>query len=326
MHTNAEWMLWNHVLERLQGGATVAFITVVAHEKGSPGKTGFKMAITADGESLGTIGGGVMEHSMKEQYAERLRDGKDFCELRTLVHALQSKRGEPSGLTCAGSETICAMSLRERDIPCIASILEAVTDHLPAVLELTTIGMSCTHVKQPVHATFEQVSAFGWTYRENIGPEYALYIIGGGHVGAALSRIAAGLNFYVVVYDDREGLHMPGEDVDADKKIVDAYSRLASHIAEPRKSFAAIVTSDFTTDTIALRQLLPLRLPYVGIMGVESKIVRIKNSLSPEEQEEFGRQHIYAPIGMRIDSSTADEIAVSIAGELISVRNRLGRK
>jgi hypothetical protein len=51
MHMNAERMLWNHVLEKLQGGAAVAFLTVVAHEKGSPGKTGFKMAVTGT-ESL----------------------------------------------------------------------------------------------------------------------------------------------------------------------------------------------------------------------------------------------------------------------------------
>ena len=74
------------------------------------------------------------------------------------------------------------------------------------------------------------------------------------------------------------------------------------------------------------KQLLPMSLPYIGIMGAEAKIARIKNSLSPGEQAEFERQHIYAPIGIRIDSGTADEIAVSIAAELITVRNRLSRR
>lgn len=323
MLENSEWTLWNHVLAVLTKGEAVAFIAVVAHEKGSPGKTGFKMAFTADKKSVGTIGGGIMEFSLKEQYALQLRECKRFCDVRTLVHALQTKRGEPSGLTCAGSETICAVSLYERDIPTVRSILEALTEHLPGMIGLTANGLTFSEGKQPVHSTFEQLSAFGWTYTENIGPEYSLYIIGGGHVGAALSRIAASLDLYVVVYDEREGSDVLAEHVAAHKKITDSYAHLGSHIMEPQKTFAAIVTSDYTTDVVALDQLLPLRLAYVGIMGVEAKIARIKNSLAPDDQLEYERQHIHAPIGISIGSSTSDEIAVSIAAELISVRSAL---
>jgi xanthine dehydrogenase accessory factor len=323
MHETTEWTLWKYVLDTLKAGGSAAFIAVVAHEKGSPGKTGFKMAFTADKQSIGTIGGGIMEFSLKEQYAGLLRNGKTFCDVRTLVHALETRRGEPSGLTCSGSQTICAVSLHERDIPAVASILDALSDHLPAIMGLTPNGLTCTAGWQAAHSAFEQLSAFGWTYTENVGPEYTMYIIGGGHVGAALSRIAARLDFYVVVYDDREGLPMVSEGISAHKKITAPYTELASHIVEPQKSFAAIVTADYTTDSVAVKQLLPMRLPYLGIMGVEAKIARIKNSLSPEEQLEFEHQHIYAPIGMRIDSGTADEIAVSIAAEVITVRNAL---
>ncbi len=324
MNENAEWMLWNFVLDALKGGRSAAFIAVAAHEKGSPGKTGFKMAFTADKQSVGTIGGGIMEFSIREQYVLQLKNGKTFCDVRMLVHTPSTQRGEPSGLTCAGSETLCVVSLGESDIPTVSSILEALTEHRPAVLTVTADGIACSAGKQAPHSTFEQLSAFGWTYSENIGPDYTLYIVGGGHVGAALSRIAVRLNFYVVMYDERStGQKDTASD---EKKITDAYSRLASHIAEPQESFAAIVTSDVATDTIALKQLLPMSLPYIGIMGAEAKIARIKNSLSPGEQAEFERQHIYAPIGIRIDSGTADEIAVSIAAELITVRNRLSRR
>ncbi len=323
MAENNEWTLWSFVLETLRRGEAVAFLAVVDHEKGSPGKTGFKMAFTAGKKSVGTIGGGIMEFSMKEQYALQLRQCKRFCDVRTLVHTQQTKRGEPSGLTCAGSETVCAVSLYERDIPAVASILEALTEHLPGVMGLTANGLAYTEGKLPMHSTFEQLSAFGWTYTENIGPEYTLYIVGGGHVGAALSRIAAGLDFYVVVYDERPDAGIAAGPVSAHKRIADSYARLGTHIAEPATSFAAIVTSDYTTDAVALAQLLPLRLAYIGIMGVEAKIARIKASLSDDDQREYDRQTIHAPIGVRIESGTADEIAVSIAAELISVRNML---
>lgn len=323
MHENSEWTLWKFVLDVLKSEKTVAFIAVVAHEKGSPGKTGFKMAITAEKRSTGTIGGGIMEFSIKEQYALQLREGKKISDVRKLVHTQSSKRGEPSGLTCAGSQTICAVSLSEWDIPTVTSILTSLTDNLPATLTITVNGIACREGKQQPQTTFEQLSAFGWAYFENVGPEYALYIVGGGHVGAALARIVVGLNFYVVVYDDREPIKLPGAQCVDQKKVTDSYMRLAFHITDPLHSFAAIVTSDVSTDTIALKQLLPLRLPYVGIMGVEAKIARIKNSLSIEEVREFEQQYIHAPIGIRIDSNTAEEIAVSIAAEIISVRNNL---
>ena len=76
MNENAEWMLWNFVLDALKGGRSAAFIAVAAHEKGSPGKTGFKMAFTADKQSVGTIGGGIMEFSIREQYVLQLKNGK----------------------------------------------------------------------------------------------------------------------------------------------------------------------------------------------------------------------------------------------------------
>ncbi|MDP1678261.1 MAG: XdhC family protein [Bacteroidota bacterium] len=316
---------WKFILDQLTVGKQMLLLTVVDHVKGSPGKSGFKLAFTSDKQTNGTIGGGIMEYGMIEQYSERLKTKENICELRYLVHAPNATHGEPSGLSCAGSQTNCALSLNSKDLPIITAIYNAVVNNTTSKLVITEKGIAYSEGKNSQQKKFQSSSAAEWVYEENIGPEFTLFIIGGGHVGNALSRIMATLDFYVIIYDERNDLPMLQENSFANKKIIAPYSELGSYIISPEKTFASIVTSNFVSDSIALQQLLPLHLFYVGIMGVEAKIARIKNSLNDFERELLNGQKIFAPIGMEIGSATAEEIAVSIAAELIKVKNEKNR-
>jgi xanthine dehydrogenase accessory factor len=316
-----ERSLWKFILDQLTTGEQVMLLIIVDHVKGSPGKSGFKLAFTSDNKTYGTIGGGIMEYGMIEQYSERLRAKENICELRYLVHSPNATHGEPSGLSCAGSQTNCALSLNNKDLPVITAIYNAIVNNTASKIIITEKEIAYAEGKNFHHKKFQHSSATEWIYEENIGPEFTLFIIGGGHVGNALSRIMQTLDFYIVIYDERHDLSMLLENSFADKKINAPYSELGSYIISPEKTFASIVTSNFVTDTIALQQLLPLHLLYIGIMGVEAKIARIKNSLNEEERKLLLYQNIFAPIGMDIGSATAEEIAVSIAAELIKVKN-----
>lgn len=318
-----EHVLWKFIIDKLTNGERVMLIVVVAYEKGSPGKTGFKIAFTADKNSIGTIGGGIMEFSLMEHYCAQLRSGKKIRDLRLLIHSTEAKRGEPSGLTCAGSQTICALSLEEDDAPTVRSISTTLQEHQHARMVLSEQGIDCVAGNNSSRYTFQQTHSSQWKYEENIGPEYTVYVIGGGHVGNALSRILATLDVNVVVYDEREDLQLFSENTFAHKKIKAPYSELASHISDPQNSLAAIVTSNRITDAVALKQVLPLSMRYVGMMGTKAKIARIILSLSEEEKKEYQNQNIHAPIGVEIESRTAEEIAVSIAAEIIAVKNTL---
>ncbi len=313
--------LWKFILDQLTAGKHVVLLTVVDYEKGSPGKSGFKLAFTSDKRTYGTIGGGIMEYGMIEHYSDRLKKKENISELRYMVHSPNATHGEPSGLSCAGSQTMSALSLSHNDIPVITAIYNSTVNNRASKLIVTENGIAYSKGKNSHHKKFQRSSTTEWIYEENIGPEFTVFIIGGGHVGNALSRVMATLDFYVVLYDERSDLSMVQENQYADKKIIAPYSELGSHIVSPETTFASIVTSNIVTDTIALQQLLPLHLLYVGIMGVEAKIARIKNALNETERELLSGQKIFAPIGMDIGSATAEEIAVSIAAELIKVKN-----
>ena len=317
-----EQSFWKFILDQLTANKQALLLTVVDCEKGSPGKKGFKLAFTSDKRTIGTIGGGIMEYRMIEQYSDRLVHGENICELRYLVHSPNATHGEQSGLSCAGSQTNCALSLSKKDIPVITAIYTATVNNTASKIIVTEKGITYAEGKNPHHKEYRRSTTTQWVYEENIGPEFTLFIIGGGHVGNALSRIMTVLDFYVVLYDERADLLMMQENQCADRKIIAPYSELGSYVNSSEKTFATIVTSNSITDTIALRQLLPLHLLYVGIMGVEAKIERIKKALNETEQELLMNQKIYAPIGLEIGSATAEEIAVSIAAELIKVKNK----
>jgi xanthine dehydrogenase accessory factor len=318
--------LWKFLDDELQHRHPVVLIVVVDYEKGSPGKTGFKLAFNAQKKCVGTIGGGIMEHSLIEQYSKQLVEKKTVRELRTLVHSPQTNRGEPSGLSCAGSQTIFSLSLNESDGSTVHALYRAWAEQLPVKMILTNRGLGCADEKNAEHFRFPKKFPDKWKYEENMGIEYSIYIVGGGHVGFALSRVMATLDFNVIVYDDRADLPMLKENTFAHKIITAPYTELAKHIPEPHKTFAAIVTSHFNHDTEAVRQLLPLHLPYVGVMGVPAKVGRIENLLTEEERKEFRGSNIHAPIGIAIDSNTPEEIAVSIAAEMIRVKAGLGKR
>jgi xanthine dehydrogenase accessory factor len=318
--------LWKFLDDELQQRHPVALIVVVDYEKGSPGKTAFKLAFNAEKKCVGTIGGGIMEYALIEQYSKQLAEGISIRELRTLVHSPQTNRGEPSGLSCAGSQTIFALSLNESDSATVHTLYHAWSEQLPAKMILTNRGLGCADEKNAEHFRFQKDLPDKWKYEENMGLEYSVYIVGGGHVGFAISRVMATLDFTVVVYDDRADLPLLTENTYVHKKIVAPYSELGAHIPEPSKTFAAVVTSHFDHDAEAIKQLLPLHLPYLGVMGVPAKMGRIENLLTEEERKEFRGSNIHAPIGIAIDSNTPEEIAVSIAAEMIRVKAELSKR
>jgi xanthine dehydrogenase accessory factor len=309
---------WKFIFDNVSKGIPVVLIVVGSCEKGSPGKTGFKIAFNKEKEFVGTIGGGVMENRLMDQYSELLKEGKSFRDIRFLVHSKETQRGEASGLVCAGSQTICAISLDKNDYPTIGLILKAL-QHSLGKFQCGSDGLSFNEKENSDYIAFRQLSKQEWMYEENLGPEFTMFIVGGGHVGFALSRIMATLDMNVVVYDERSEMKLLTGNKFAHKKIAASYNELGKHISLPKKTFAAIVTSNMNTDAVALRQLIPLHLPYIGLMGTAAKITRILNSLSEEEKRMAGE--IHAPIGVSINSRTAEEIAISIAAEVIKIKN-----
>ena len=158
-------------------------------------------------------------------------------------------------------------------------------------------------------------------YIEPIEPSPELYIIGAGHVGYCLSRVAHEVGFRVHVVDDREKFANKERFPDAVEIVVDDIPAWIARTTLPAHAYAVIVTRGHTNDLEALRALAPRELRYLGLIGSRAKVSRIYEQLAEDKMSSEALQHVRAPIGLDIGAVTPQEIAVSILAELIAVKH-----
>ena len=147
-----------------------------------------------------------------------------------------------------------------------------------------------------------------------------VYIFGAGHVGFYLARLAHDAGFIVHVVDDRAAFANAERFPTAASVVVDDLPSWFARTTLPPTAYAVIVTRGHRNDLDALRALAPRDLRYVGLIGSRAKVARLYEVLMAEGEvppEQLSRVH--APIGLDIGAVTPQEIAVSIAAELIAV-------
>jgi xanthine dehydrogenase accessory factor len=158
-------------------------------------------------------------------------------------------------------------------------------------------------------------------YIEPIEPSPELYIIGAGHVGFHLARVAHEVGFRVHVVDDREKFANRERFPDAAEVIVEDIPAWIGRAGLPPHAYAVVVTRGHTNDLEALRALAPLELRYLGLIGSRAKVARIYEALVADRMSPDTLKHVHAPIGLDIGAVTPQEIAVSILAELIAVKH-----
>ncbi len=158
-------------------------------------------------------------------------------------------------------------------------------------------------------------------YIEPIEPSPELYIIGAGHVGFHLARLAADVGFRVHIVDDREKFANSDRFPHAAEVVVDDIPSWIDRANLPAHAYAVIVTRGHTNDLEALRALAPRDLRYLGLIGSRAKVARIYEALLADHMAPATLEKVHAPIGLDIGAVTPQEIAVSILAELIAVKH-----
>jgi xanthine dehydrogenase accessory factor len=158
-------------------------------------------------------------------------------------------------------------------------------------------------------------------YIEPIEPSPELYIIGAGHVGFHLARLAHEVGFSVHVVDDREKFANRERFPHAAEIVADEIPSWLARTELPGHAYAVIVTRGHTNDLEALRALATKSLRYLGLIGSRAKVARIYEALAADGIPADVLRHVHAPIGLDIGAVTPQEIAVSILAELIAVKH-----
>jgi xanthine dehydrogenase accessory factor len=301
---------WVHALESLRAGHRTVLVKVVDHSGSVPGVTG-TMAVVSDLGIAGTIGGGAAE----KQLLERARDHREGAEIVRFRHT----PGE-GGTLCSGLQVFAIALLTNNDEREIRKVVETLAGHGRGALKL---GPGKFAFEVGADATTHFVEENGsWSFTEPLGLLDTLTIIGGGHVSLAFARIMSTLPFRIVLLDNREQLQTMEANTYAHERRVVDYDEVADLVPAGDRSWVVIMTYGHIHDRKVLARLLGRDYAYLGVLGSKAKIHTMFAELRKAGASSKRLEQVHAPVGLAIGSHTPEEIAISIAGEIISIRNR----
>jgi xanthine dehydrogenase accessory factor len=160
-------------------------------------------------------------------------------------------------------------------------------------------------------------------YLEPILPDPVLYIFGAGHIGQCVAALVRSLSFKVAVVDDRIKYANRERFPAVDEIYVDEWQEVFARLPVNPMSYILIATRGHRYDLSCLRFALSTNARYIGLLGSRRKTKLLYEALAKEGMDSRDFERVYAPVGLEIGSETPEEIAVSIAAELVAVKKNL---
>lgn len=289
--------------EILESQQRLVLLVVIANEGSSPGRKGFKMVVTKKG-MFGTIGGGIMEHKLVE-YAQSLLEKPAFEPF--IKHQIHDKSAtkDQSGMICSGRQTIAFYDIQPNLLPLINKIV-------------SENNSGITYTDKGINVPSENPE---WSFTENVLPQ-KVYIIGGGHVGLALSEVLSRMDFQIHILDHRENLNTIEQNHFAQSNQIVDFDNIDSHIPEGNDVYVVIMSFGYRTDDVIIRRLVNKNFKFIGMLGSREKIAKLFQGMINDGFDKENIAKVYAPIGIDIKSETTQEIAISVAAQLILVKNQ----
>ena len=163
----------------------------------------------------------------------------------------------------------------------------------------------------------------GIAYIRNFRPKERLILLGGGHIAQPLCRYGADLGFAVTVVDDRPSFANHARFPEAAEVVCDAFPKALSDLRIHESDYVAVITRGHRYDADCLRSILRGTFPkYLGMIGSRRRVMGLFQLLKDEGIPSELLEKIHAPIGLSISALTTQEIAMSIAAELIQCRRK----
>ena len=306
---------FREIVHALEEGRPVELVSIAASDGSTPRGAGAMMAVFPGGGITGTIGGGNVEFECQRLAAELLERGGDA--LRQFRFTLGDAAS--LGMVCGGGVTVQFQYLpagEQRIIAVLRDLIEADGGNRDTWLlrriegEPEELELLCGN---------QAVFARKWLSIPVVKAGRT-YLFGGGHVSQALVPVLASLGFRPVVYDDRPEFADPALFPKAEKTLCGDFARLSEQVTVTPEDYVVVMTRGHQADYEVLTQVLRSGAKYLGCIGSKRKLALCRERLLAAgfTDEEYARLH--APIGLAIGAQTPEEIAVSVAAEMIAVR------
>jgi xanthine dehydrogenase accessory factor len=313
---------WQFIHSKIAQNKAVYLLTVCQHKGSSPGRQGFKMVVANDAEIFGSIGGGVMEFNLVELCKGLLKKENPKSFIKNQIHKGTIVDG--SGMICSGEQSILFYPLEYSNLDLVAKIVDNFDENKSGLLSINPnfIEFSSNKFSNTKYSYTYKDENY-WSYHEQLNQKDVLYIIGGGHVSLATSKLFKELGFYTIVFDNRANLNTLEANSYANKKEIVDFENIEAYIPESNYAYVAIMTNTYIDDKLILSKLLNKKYRFIGVLGSRSKIEVMFEVLEKEGFNKNMLSKVHAPIGMKIHSQTPEEIAISIAAQITSIRNKI---
>jgi len=329
------------VIEEVDAGRSAALCIVLAARGSTPQGPGAMLCVDPAAHITGTIGGGCVEAEVRRRAYEMLgsgvvhtanptgrREPHDHAFGEGMAPApgktpqsstapgvlgtfdLDHDFGHDDGVICGGQldVAICVYAEPNQTEPLRQALGQLRTG------EAVTIPITVTRADGPV------------AYCLHVEPSPKLVIAGGGHVGRHVAEFMVRLGFQVSVVDDRTEFANAERFPPPIQPVVGDIAETLSKWPIDANTYVVIVTRGHKHDETALRAVIHTPAKYVGMIGSRRKITVIFDDLMHEGVAKEQLDRVHAPIGIAIRGVTPEEIALSIAAELVSVRRERYRK
>jgi xanthine dehydrogenase accessory factor len=347
-----------HLLDELKEKKPLILATIVETKGSTPQVPGASALFSSEGLLEGTLGGGLLEAGAQKKALKTLKKKASLLS----EFSLRADMFLGEGAVCGGEVKILIDACPEENKDAFQAVSQSLIKREPGVLatfinriseEKLFLSRSWTAKKEKFEANSgEHLSLFKeeikrafsegkpsfFKVKKEIFPEKAketflflepifplpqLVIAGAGHVGQAVAHLGSLLNFEVTVIDDRPEFANKEKLPDADHIIVDDIGNAIQNFSISSDTYLVIVTRGHKQDAAALRQCISSEASYIGMIGSARKIKLMRDKFL-EERWATSRQFdsVYAPIGIDIQSETVEEIAISIAAQLVLARSQ----
>lgn len=304
------------LLEQLEMGRRTVLCTVIDAQGSVPRGPGARMAVLFDGTSLGTVGGGAVELRTQQDARAMLTAGTGGGPRTYDLGA-----GGETGMVCGGVVRICFTPVDARAQEALTRWAELLESRGSGILLLGPDGGLTVLSGEECGPALAETAV----YQESIGGEGVVYLFGAGHVGRALVPVLTGLEFPVVVYDQRPEAVRPEDFPTALAVVQGEFSNLSAHVRLTASDYAVVMTPGHCADLAVVRQVLAWGPSYVGCMGSRKKREFLRRALAEDGVSPEQIASVHLPIGLEIGARTPAEIAVSVAAELVAHRAALRR-
>ncbi|MFF2498879.1 XdhC family protein [Peribacillus sp. NPDC058075] len=300
--------------------------TVIRVEGSTYQKEGAKCFFAEDGELIGLLSGGCVEGDVLEH-------GKEVLQTEKPKKIHYDFRGEEDqiwglGVGCNGAieifiELFDPVGHHERS----KLMREAFTTSQPIIIATITsdeeesmIGERWVHSNLQIGKPMDlKMIDNSEVFYDHITPVPTLYIFGAGPDAVPLVKTVKNLGWNVNVLDHRPGFVNKRNFPLADELI--CYERdHPTSVLSSEHSYAIVMSHNFTQDQLVLKSLLHSSVPYIGVLGPTTRTNQLLQPIMDGFTiDEIQLNRIYSPIGLDIGAKTPEEIAISIAAELVNV-------